>query len=133
MRTGSASAPFQQVERGAVRAGPAVRAGGGSSTKPSFHPGWLFLFFHPAILLFLAGSFVMQKGDMPRIVGFSGKTPTDPAPKKVDIIYRSSPSAAGKTAGITNIWKGELVYTDVPVIETKRTPPRATTQVGSGS
>ena len=47
---------------------------------------------------------------------FTGDGPPQrPATGKVDLLLRSSPAAARDTVDMTEFWKGELVYKDVPL------------------
>jgi hypothetical protein len=76
-----------------------------------------------------AGQVVASKADNP--TGLSLTVPaTYPPPKTVTLVLRSNPEWAHGTVNVRRIWKGELVYKDLPVYlftaggEDEPAPPR---------
>ena len=54
-----------------------------------------------------------------------------PLPEKVDIIFRSSEAVARHTMDFTQIWKGELVFKDVPIVKPATRPTTTRNSVDS--
>lgn len=54
--------------------------------------------------------------------GFFARTYFGPMVEKADVVIRSSDAAARRTIAMQEIWQGELIYKDVPVLNTPAEP-----------
>jgi hypothetical protein len=52
------------------------------------------------------------------------------APASVDVILRSSPDVARETIDLTQIWTGQIIYPNVPLVGATPTPPPTSAPAG---
>lgn len=69
------------------------------------------------------GSIHAKSGVMSSYYSSSTTPLKSPAPQRVDVILRSSDTAARNTVDLTDIWHGELIFPNVPVKDLSVTQP----------